>query len=487
MPGIDAYRNEQARAIITARLDAYTAERAAIARGAAFDASTLPVQGPAPLPCRCGAPWWEHGGGPRKVRGEWVMGAHRGAHGGKHHLGGAEPNGCVLYVRDLVDERVEQALVGRVDNPFTIARQVIREERLRTRIPRGEGEWGIGPSDTQSCPRWIWYRETRPEGWHPLPERDGEAFVGTLLDRALKDLWMVRYPWREFDTKIQIPGLDTRNSEADMFDDLTGDLDDLKSAGGAKWDLLALTGPTEQTWEQGQTYAYGLALAGRNVRRVRLHYIHRERGVDEEHERPYDQEAAEKAVQRLTGYASALDWGDVLPRAEERTGPTNDPICQRCPARAHCWNMDEAAARGRSPESVTILGSEPADPTIEAALAVADAARRERLATEKHEKVTKTALEGLPFREYGAWVLAPGSGGGGLNYFAWARMLEDYYSLPDGERPPLDSLARPQKASSAAVKVSPVRAAKRARKARESLPESTAPTVDSPEMPAEEA
>lgn len=439
-----------------AEYDAAWAEHDA-ARSAGLPFST-PPQGPTPFPCKCGAPYW--------------------AHAGKDHQGKG-PAKCRRYARDKMFERMLGALDGRVDDPIRTARRVAREERAKGRIPREPGTWGVAPSDTTSCPRAVWYREmvrndTPPEGFVADPSPDGEAFIGTLLHDAIMRLLEVAYPWREYESPVVLPGLDTRNSKADWYDALIAHLHDLKSAGRWMWDHIGDDGPDEAVWEQVMVYAWAKIRDGQPVRTVGLTYLNRENGRTETFTRPYDPDMAVRAMERLANMATALELGQVLDRHPDRSGPSNDPICGRCFARSHCWNIPQAERLGRSPESYTALGAEPDDPTIEAAALAAIAARKARLAAEKDETVADTRLVGIAPGVYGSVRVDPPSGSNGVNTYAWAKVLADNYMLPDGVRPPIDTLPVPQKKPSTKVKVALVRAATRVKRARERLPEPVA-------------
>lgn len=462
------YINLHAAARIAELAEALHRAHAAVAAGGYWDG---PVQGPSPVLCKCGAPFWEHAGGPRLVKGRWVDGQHKGQHGGKHHAGAhVTPNGCAKYAEDVVDRRVWEALEGRYTEPLTAAKRQQRANRRKGYVERPLGKWGIAPSDATSCPRAVWYRETIragnvPEGYVRADSWDGEATMGTLFHDALMRLLVQVYPWREYEFRVVLPGLDTENSRGDEYDPLLAVVRDYKSAGDAKWNMLAADGPDEETWDQVYIYALCKDRLGEPVREISLTYTHRDHGNTETFYRPYDRARAEAALQRLIDMAMALDLGQVLPRHPDRTGPSNDPLCGRCPHRLHCWNIPAARRAGRSPESFTILGAEPEDPTIAEAGRMFIEATVKAGAAKKHRTYVQSLLDGIQPGTYGGDVVVKRARSG-TDPWRRLRWLEAHWGEPDAS---LDD-APDTTAQSSKMTAEPVRAANRQRKAAESLP-----------------
>jgi hypothetical protein len=459
---------------VLAHLEALDAYNSAVAAGEPTTDLGLP-QGPATVPCqKCQEPWWVHPG-PK--------------HSGRCPNGGPRAR----YAEDLIWLRVWQVLEAHQETLGQAVRRQMADERAARRQPHEPGKWGVGPSDLGNCDRKVWYREmlragTPPEGFRPDDSWDGEAVSGSLLHRAITDLLKARYPWRRFDVPVVLRtlGLDTKNSEADSADPMTGRVTDYKTAGSARWDMIGPEGPEEDTW--GQVLVYGLALAeqGMTVREVELIYWNREHGQSESFVRPYDRDAAVAALERLTDMTTALDLGHVLDRPPDRTGPTNDPLCGRCFARSHCWSIPQAKQAGRSPESYTILGAEPEDPTVEQAAVVEYEARRRAKDAKDQHKAAQVLLDGIPPRQYGGMVIKPARSGP-PNIWPRYRALETAYSLPDGERPPMSALPPVEQTGGTRMSAEPVRAAKRARAATEALPPAP-PSADgqpstSPDIP----
>ncbi len=253
-----------------------------------------------------------------------------------------------------------------------------------------------------------------------------------------------------------IPGLD-RESEFDSYDPITGELEDYKTAGDWRWDVLGQEGPDEEVWGQVMLYALALIAMGRTVRTVKLSYIKRCNGHDETFVRDYDEVAAKAWLDVLLGYATTLDMikdaqdsgadeetlaSLALPR--KYLGPSADEMCRRCFARIHCWNMNEAAALGRSPESLTILGEQPDDESVIWAIAEKIEASAEEKAAKDRVTYAKTLLEGVEPGRYGDFEGYRKGGGGGPNYKGRAEQLEEYFDLPEAQRPPLGALEAPK-------------------------------------------
>jgi hypothetical protein len=375
-------------------------------------------------PCTCGAP--------------------RGDHTGDHGTGKCEATGCRRYRANQTWALVYRVLDADRDTLGDAIRAADRRERNKhyRANPRKEGEWSIGASDTGTCPRAIQYRNAPPEGLELAPEDKRAARIGTIVHEETMRRMKALYPWRQFKRKVRIAGLD-RDSELDMYDPLTGVVDDTKTAGDWKWDKIGDDGPDWETWEQVLLYGLALEEEGEYVTRCRLSYIKRCNGADETFEIPYNRTQAEAARQRLLGYATALDNGWDLPKAG--TGPSHGFPCSGCPFRWDCWNVPAAERVGRSPESYTVLGAEPEDETIvwaieqrmEASAALGEA---KRLYEER-----KVLLDGIPPGRYGPYegYEQKNPGAGKVNEHRYVETLEANYVLPDDERPPLDRLIRP--------------------------------------------
>lgn len=385
--------------------------------------------GPQAQPCVCGAP--------------------RHQHGGSAMTGKCEATSCRRYRLDPVWALVYAALdsdgVG-IGQAIADADNAERERHYR-RNPRKPGQWSIGASDTQTCPRKIQYRNAPPPDLVPASEDSREARIGTMIHNDTTRQLKVLYPWRLFDMKVTVAGLD-RESALDMFDPITGVVTDVKTAGDWRWDRLGDDGPDWTTWEQVLIYALALMEMGYLVTEVRLAYIKRCNGHDENFSMDWDAEAiaaAEAARDRLIGYATALDLGVDLPKTG--TGPSTDALCRRCFARNDCWNIPLAEQLGRSPENVTILGTHPEDAEIAHAIETKVEASKARLAAEKVEDERKALVDGIepgrygPDGEFEAYTRRTGNT---PLYKAAFEQVLDYLELPDGMRPSKDVVAVPR-------------------------------------------
>lgn len=373
-----------------------------------------------------------------------VCGAGRHEHAGAQGTGACASTGCRRYRVDIAWDLAYRALDAQETSLGHSLREADRIEREKHRKdnPRGEGEWSIGASDAGTCPRKIQYRNAPPEGFEPAPEDQREARMGSIIHaEAVRRLAML-YPWRLFEQPVRVAGLD-RDSKFDSYDPITGEVEDIKTAGDWRWDVLGEKGPEEEVWEQIALYALALEDQGHYVSTLKASYIKRCNGHDEVFTRPYDRAFAEAARDRLLGYATSLDLGIDLPKTG--TGPTDDALCRRCFARNHCWNIPAAEQAGRSPESYTILGADPADDDIIWAISEKVEASRERLAAEKREAAAKNLMEGIEPGRYGEFEGYAQNGGGGDDHKAYAAKLAELFNLPDGMRPPIEAIPMPQK------------------------------------------
>ncbi|MCC9309130.1 hypothetical protein LN042_18925 [Kitasatospora sp. RB6PN24] len=418
-----------------------------IQRARELDART-PI-GPRLLYCRCGAA--------------------RHQHRGAKHTGAHPPTDCRRYRRDPADLLLERAQDGAHQGLGQDLATYDRTHRRtgHNRTNRPAGTWSIGASDTASCRRAIQYRERPPVDYTPAPADKRAAMAGTLIHDSAAARRRALYPWRLYEQPVILPGLD-RPSHFDEYDPITGVLYDFKTAGDWKWANVGDNGPPEAEWDQVQLYGFALTMVGHAVREVRIIYLERKSGVDEEFARPYDEATARRALARLTAIATALDVGAELPR--DRSGPSTDPICKRfCPARVHCWNMTEAEQAGRSPESFTLV-EDRAD--IEWALAEYDRHRAAKSAAAKQQEFAQVLLLGVPAGSYGEFEYDKTSDR--LNDpepdpVARALQLEEFWDYPADQRPALSELDYPTKRKkvSGRTVVRRVRAAKRDKARRE--------------------
>lgn len=450
----------------------------AVAARAAKIAASLPF-GPDTDPCICG-----HG---------------RHSHAGNRKTPNVPATGkcsatdcvCRRYRSNIAHDMAIAALWAADRGAAADIAEYDRRERRKAaeKNPRGEGEWGVGPSDYLGCRRAIMYRERPPEDLVRLPEDKRAANMGTVIHAEVLRRRQALYPWRMYGDLpgmgIDIPGLD-RQGHFDEYDPVMARVFDLKTKGSYAWEKIGEDGPGDSEWGQAMVYAYVLTLLGYPVKDVCIVALERAGGRDEVFTRPYSEEEALAALEWLISVNTALDAGVELPR--DRSGPSTDKLCARCPFRITCWNMERAEELGRSPESLTILGEDPTDEQIEAAASHALVAAAQRLEAEKMAEAARDAvdgmlrkrsaaqvedeamalLQGLPEGTYGEVYVYEKKTTGRENHKAHAAMLLDYYDLPEDERPVKDTvLTAPRYRDTYKTSVKPMRKAARDKKARE--------------------
>ncbi|MBM0201932.1 hypothetical protein JNW90_01515 [Micromonospora sp. STR1s_5] len=343
----------------------------------------------------------------------------------------------------------------------TVMSDVAAHSRAERSARKAGPGWSIGASDAGKCRRSIQYRENPPADYRPLPEDTRKADVGTAIHDGATTARRARYPWRMYKLVLRLPGLD-KPVEIDEYDPITATATDWKTSGDWAWEIIGQEGPWPDNEEQIDLYCLALDLAGYPIRRGRLTYIKREDGEEESFDRVYDRQAAEQALARLVSVGTYLDLGVDLPR--DRSGPSSDRICQLCPARAHCWNLDAAEEAGRSGESYTILGPDPDDPTIEWAARLVAEANAEANAAEKRKKELVPLLDGVRPGEYGDYEVYRGASTS-YDHKGANEKLTELWKLPEGMRPAADALPQAQRKRSWYTQVRLTRAARRARKA----------------------
>lgn len=410
----------------------------------------------------------EHGGalpiGPRLY--PCVCGHGRHAHAGSTNTGGCKATGCKRYRADQVWELAYSA----VDAGAASLGQTLRAgnrmlgEAHRRKNPVLSGQWRISVGDLDSCPRAIQYRNKPPADLVLAWEDKREALMGQIIHDGVEAIMRALYPWREFEQSVPIPGLE-RESRLDYYDEVIATLGDIKTAGDWRWDKIGDEGPPEDTWDKVYLYALAKREQGFPVETVRLDYLKRCNGHDESFERPYDEQRARDAQDRLLGYAQALDMDWDLPKT--RSGPTTDPLCRRCPFRNHCWNIQPAEKAGRSPESYTALGPDPEEQAIAWAISEKVDAAAERLAAEKVEKDRKVLLEGIEPGRYGDFEGYVKGATGNPDHKTHAAVLADELRKPADQQRPPEEIPLPRHASSLSVTWSRVRKATLAREKKE--------------------
>lgn len=432
----------------------------------------LPI-GVAPEPCICGAPRWEHSGLMRS---------------------GAHPsNGCTRYTLERIEAFAWEIVHADSERLLTSFRKWQRQESPRN--PILSGQLSVRPSDVGGCHRKVWYRNFPPADYTPEPTDERAATMGNIIHDGVLHARSALYPWREHEKSVAIPGLD-REGKIDEWDPMLGVVADVKTVGDRRFDgAIRENGPDESMWAQVLIYALALVRLGLTVRVVRLLCVDRDNGHEEVFQRAFDGDAAHRSLSELTNLADTLDDyrqavadGDLdlaaslVPDRPEYARDHKSFPCGWCPARMHCWNVEQAKAIGRSPESLTLLGPDPADAAIELVLRDYADARTAKSAAGKDQEAAKAMLDGIPERTYGgmeyghttAWTQDVGR---------YIRDLQSAYTLPDGLRPDVDAITRHTRPEER-IRITPVRAAKReatatrAKRAAKHTSETTA--VDAP-------
>ncbi|MEU7802692.1 hypothetical protein AB0B10_25870 [Micromonospora arborensis] len=387
-----------------------------------------------------------------------VCGAAKRSHA-REDFTGPGPDGCPGYRPDPAQELAWAAVAA--DSRLAMAD--VAEHNSAVRQERASGRWQVSPSDVGSCPRRVWYRENPPAGYVPLPQDTRKADAGTAFHAGITEARAALYPWRQHKVRLRVPGLD-RDGEGDEYDPITATLEDWKTAGPTTWAYIGVHGPWEKAWKQAFVYAYALAFAGAVVRRVRIRYIHRETGEEEVFTRAYDEAYALAALGELINLVTMIEAGLEPIRAGR--GPDVDPLCDRCEARLHCWNIPAAKLAGRTPQTFTVHGPnpEPDDPELLWCIAEAGRARLERLALEKDEKAYK-ALADVDAGVYGEWEVKRGGSSRPQHRQAFDQLVEalrTWEETPADARPPVVSLIPAVRvARSRKLEIVPVRQASR--------------------------
>jgi hypothetical protein len=370
-----------------------------------------------------------------------VCTAGRHEHSGPTLLGSCERTGCKRYRRDTVDALVERALAGHRARLGDDLKAADDENSLARSLRVSEGDVRVSASDASACPRQVQYRERPPADFYPSWQDKRAAFIGTLIHDAVERVRKRLYPWRLFEQTVHVDGLG--ESKYDSYDPITAEVEDLKTAGDWKWDLVWDGGPPESEWEQVAIYGLSLHRQGLPVRDMKITYVQRAQGKDESYRRPWSEEYALAAVAKLVRMATQIELGVEQPR--KYAGPSTSPICARyCFARDYCWNVPEAERNGRSPESWTLLGASPAELEVAAVLREYVDGRVAEKAGADQKSAAKAKVDGIAYGEYD-----------GMVYGVTPRRVVDQEAYldrviagaqtPEAERIPFDEIEKPRK------------------------------------------
>ncbi len=179
--------------------------------------------------------------------------------------------------------------------------------------------------------------------------------------------------------------------QAERHDAHTGSgdvvVEDVKTKSTRALDVIVRQGPSQAEWFQVHLYAHLLRIGGLKdhpglptgeplpVDVVRLRYVGREYGQVVVHQRAYDEDVTKQALAWAEDVLASTE-PEAMPR--DLDGPGLSIICDNCPFRTACWNLDQLSD-DRAPQ--TILAEDTAAIT-EALRAYADAAEVESAARE---------------------------------------------------------------------------------------------------------
>ncbi|MGC9539961.1 PD-(D/E)XK nuclease family protein [Streptomyces sp. UG1] len=190
-----------------------------------------------------------------------------------------------------------------------------------------------------------------------------------------------------------------------------GVVEDVKTKSTRALDLVVRQGPRRHELFQVHLYAHLLRTGGLTNHPhlptgkpleadvVRIRYVGREYGQVVVHQQAYDEDVTRQA---LAWAEDVLDSQEPEAMPRDLDGPGLSVICDNCPFRSTCWQLDSLADDGRAPQ--TILAEDTAAIT-EALSAYADAAEIESAAKKRKAKARKM-LDAADAGTYGAFRLS---------------------------------------------------------------------------------
>lgn len=189
-----------------------------------------------------------------------------------------------------------------------------------------------------------------------------------------------------------------------------GVVEDVKTKSTRALDVVVRQGPSQAEWFQVHLYAHLLRTGGLRehaslptgeplpVDVVRLRYVGREYGQVVVHQRPYDDDVTKQALAWAEDVLASPE-PEAMPR--DLDGPGLSIICDNCPFKTACWNLDQLAD-DRAPQTILAEGSAA---ITEALRAYADAAEVESAAKKRKAKARKM-LDAADAGTYGAFKLS---------------------------------------------------------------------------------
>ncbi|MGW7237067.1 PD-(D/E)XK nuclease family protein [Streptomyces sp. NPDC054804] len=310
----------------------------------------------------------------------------------------------------------DDSIAGRATVPVPdLWKGAHRDDRAR---PRSRQRL-LGPSSIGLCRRRAAY-EVHGTWPTDLADNMHAAILGTWLHEGILRVLREQYGahteleltngvilghadayWAPNDPRRRTPG----TQAVDM-----GVVEDVKTKSTRALDVVVRQGPSQAEWFQVHLYAHLLRTGGLKdhpglptgeplpVDVVRLRYVGREYGQVVVHQRPYDEDVT---TQALAWAEDVLDSSEPEAMPRDLDGPGLSIICDNCPFRTACWNLDRLAD-DRAPQTILV---EDTAAVTEALRAYADAAEVESAAKKRKAKARKM-LDAADAGTYGAFKLS---------------------------------------------------------------------------------
>lgn len=268
----------------------------------------------------------------------------------------------------------------------------------------------LGPSSIGLCRRRAAY-EVHGTWPTDLDDNMHAAILGTWLHEGILRVLAEQYGAH---TELELTnGVILGHADAywTPSGQVPGVVEDVKTKSTRALDVVVRQGPSRHEWFQVHLYAYLLRTGGLiahphlptgkplEVDVVRLRYVGREYGQVVVHQRAYDEDVTQQA---LAWAEDVLDSPEPEAMPRDLDGPGLSVICDNCPFKTTCWQLDQLADDGRAPQ--TILAEDTAAVT-DALSAYADAAEIESAAKKRKAKARKM-LDAADAGTYGNFQLS---------------------------------------------------------------------------------
>ncbi|WP_328769451.1 PD-(D/E)XK nuclease family protein [Streptomyces sp. NBC_00286] len=281
-----------------------------------------------------------------------------------------------------------------------------RDDRSRPRSRQRQ----LGPSSIGLCRRRAAY-EVHGTWPTDLDDNMHAAILGTWLHDGILRVLAEQYGAH---TELELTnGVILGHADAywTPSGQIPGVVEDVKTKSTRALDVVVRQGPSRHEWFQVHLYAYLLRTGGLTehphlptgdpleVDVVRLRYVGREYGQVVVHQRAYDEDVTRQALAWAEDVLESPE-PEAMPR--DLDGPGLSVICDNCPFKTTCWQLDQLADDGRAPQ--TILAEDTAAIT-DALSAYADAAEIESAAKKRKAKARKM-LDAADAGTYGNFQLS---------------------------------------------------------------------------------